>query len=154
EGGIDKVHEGIDDIVLASARIKCDVVGRDERESSLREILNYGHTFGHAIEVSGGYGSIRHGAAVSLGMMAAAHLAHVLGRLDENSVDRHRTALDAVGLPVRATLDIDELERAWVRDKKYRGAVRFVLLSRLGRAEPGVVAPREKVKEALERLAR
>lgn len=154
EGGIDKVHEGIDDVVLASARIKCDVVGRDEKEASLREILNYGHTFGHAIEVSGGYGSIRHGEAVSLGMMAAAHLAHVLGRLDENSVDRHRTVLEAVGLPVRATLDIDELERAWVRDKKYRGAVRFVLLSRLGRAEPGVVAPREKVKEALERLAR
>lgn len=154
EGGIDKVHEGIDDVVLASARIKCDVVSRDEKEASLREILNYGHTFGHAIEVSGGYGSIRHGEAVSLGMMAAAHLAHVLGRLDENSVDRHRTALEAVDLPVRATLDIDELERAWVRDKKYRGAVRFVLLSRLGRAEPGVVAPREKVKEALERLAR
>lgn len=151
--GMSAVHESIDDLVLTSARIKCDVVGRDERESGVREILNYGHTFAHAIEVTSGYGSIRHGEAVSLGMMAAAHLAAVLGRLDEASVDRHRGVLEAVGLPVRASLEIDELERAWMRDKKYRGGVRFVLLSRLGHAETGIVAPRGAVREALERLA-
>ncbi|MPZ69643.1 MAG: 3-dehydroquinate synthase [Actinobacteria bacterium] len=153
ERGVTAVHENIEDIVLTSARIKCNVVAHDERESGPRETLNYGHTFAHAIEVTSGYGSIRHGEAVSLGMMAAAHLAAVLGRLDETSVDRHRGVLEAVGLPVRAFLDIDELDRAWVRDKKYRGGVRFVLLSRLGHAETGIVAPRGAVKEALERLA-
>ena len=153
ERGLAAVQENIEDIVLTSARIKCSVVARDERESGLRETLNYGHTFAHAIEVTGGYGSIRHGEAVSLGMMAAAHLAAVLGRLDETSVDRHRGVLEAVGLPVRASLDIEELDRAWVRDKKYRGGVRFVLLSRLGHAEIGIVAPRGALIEALERLA-
>jgi 3-dehydroquinate synthetase len=153
ERGVAAVRENIEDIVLTSARIKCNVVAHDERESGVRETLNYGHTFAHAIEVTSGYGSIRHGEAVSLGMMAAAHLAAVLGRLDELSVDRHRGVLEAVGLPVRASLDIEELDRAWVRDKKYKGGVRFVLLSRLGHAETGIVAPRGALIEALERLA-
>ena len=140
-------------IVARSVEIKAEVVAADEREEGRRATLNYGHTFAHAIEQTVGYGRIRHGEAVAVGMMAAAHLGHVLGRFDEPVVEAHRQVLDAVGLPVSASLDIDALERAWVRDKKYEHGVRFVLLKAIGDAETGVTAPRSAIVTALERLA-
>ena len=139
------------EIVARSVSIKAAIVAIDEKETGLREILNYGHTFAHAIEQSEGF-TLRHGHAVALGMMAAAYLAQELRRIEPDVVDRHREVLEALNLPVRATLDLDALERAWVRDKKYRGGVRFVLLSGLGRAEIGVTAPRPAIARALERM--
>jgi shikimate kinase / 3-dehydroquinate synthase len=141
------------DIVGRSVQIKASVVAGDEREEGERALLNYGHTFAHAIEQTVGYGRIRHGEAVAVGMMAAAHLGRVLDRFDEQVVEAHRTALGAVGLPVTASLDVDVLERAWLRDKKFLHGVRFVLLTRIGEAEAGVTAPRAAVVEALERLS-
>lgn len=139
------------EVVARSVAVKAAIVAMDEREKSVREILNYGHTFAHAIERSSGY-SLRHGHAVALGMMAAAYLAHDLGRIDAEVVDRHREVLAALGLPVHASLDIEVLEQAWVRDKKYRGGVRFVLLSSLGKAETGVRVDGAVVSRAVERL--
>lgn len=139
------------DVITRSVAIKAAIVSVDERESGVRELLNYGHTFGHAIEHSAGF-SIRHGHGVALGMMAAAYLSFELSRIESDVVDRHKEVLEALGLPVHAELDIDVLERAWIRDKKYRGGVRFVLLAGLGRAEAGIKAPRAAIERALERM--
>lgn len=139
------------EVVARSARIKAGIVSADEREHGVRALLNYGHTFAHAIEQIGNF-SMRHGEAVAIGMMAAAYLGQALGRLDDDAVELHRSALSAVGLPATASLDLDALEQAWLRDKKYRGGVRFVLLGEIGRAEAGIHAPRQAIVEALERL--
>jgi len=115
-------------------RVKADVVGVDLREAGLREILNYGHTFGHAIELVERF-SWRHGAAVSVGMVYAAELARLAGRLDDAVVERHRAVLGAVGLPLTYREDRwDQLLAAMRRDKKTRGdLLRFVVLEDVGR---------------------
>ena len=137
------------DMVARCAAIKAAVVERDEREVGERAVLNYGHTFGHAIErVSG----VRHGEAVALGMMAAAYLGRELGRSDEDVVALHRRSLVAQGLPVSAELDLDTLERVWRHDKKYQGGVRFVVLKGPGQPEVGVTAPRAALERVVERM--
>ena len=142
--------ELLEKIVATCVAIKAAVVARDERESGERAHLNYGHTFGHAIEHLSG---MRHGEAISLGMICAACLASELGFLDDDAVALHRRLLASLGLPVTAELSIDELEDVWRHDKKYAGEARFVLLEGLGRPRPGVVAPRPVVERALERVA-
>jgi shikimate kinase/3-dehydroquinate synthase len=139
------------DLVAQSVAVKAAVVSQDERDTSKRAHLNYGHTFAHAIERVGEY-RVRHGDAVALGMMTAAHLARELGRIDDEVVVLHRRTLEAVGLPVRASLDLDALEDAWLRDKKYEGEVQFVLLKGIGEPEARVTAPRDAVRRALEKL--
>ncbi len=121
------------ELVERAVRVKADVVGQDFREAGLREILNYGHTFGHAVENVERY-QWRHGAAVSVGMVYAAELARLAGRLDEASVDRHREVLATLGLPVSYRGDRwPGLLEAMRRDKKNRGALlRFVVLDRIG----------------------
>jgi 3-dehydroquinate synthase len=144
------------DVVVRCATIKARVVAEDERDSGIRALLNYGHTFAHAIERVQGYGDVRHGEAVSLGMMAAAFLASEMGLIDTSVVQRHRSVLATAGLPVAAPLDVDELEVAWRHDKKYRGGVRFVLLEKTDAGVApvaGIEASREKIKTAIERLA-
>ncbi|WP_448060704.1 3-dehydroquinate synthase [Cellulomonas hominis] len=122
------------ELVERSIVVKARVVGADLRETGLREILNYGHTFGHAIEYVERY-SWRHGAAVSVGMVFAAELARLAGRLDESAVDRHRAVLTSVGLPVTYRPDQwDKLSAAMRRDKKTRGdLLRFVVLEDIAR---------------------
>jgi 3-dehydroquinate synthase len=123
------------ELVERSVRVKADVVGQDLRESGPREVLNYGHTFGHAVEQVERYGW-RHGAAVSVGMVFAAELARLAGRLDERTADRHREVLTALGLPTSYRQDRwEQLLTAMKRDKKTRGdLLRFVVLS--GVAQP------------------
>jgi shikimate kinase/3-dehydroquinate synthase len=144
--------ELLEEVVVRSTSIKAAIVSADEHESGARAHLNYGHTFGHAVEATSGYKGIKHGEAIAIGMMAAAHLARVMGRIDDGIVKAHRDALVALGLPVAARLDLDDLERAWLRDKKYYRTVRFVLLAGLARPEAGVPAAREEIIEALKRL--
>jgi 3-dehydroquinate synthase len=116
--------------------IKARVVSADLKESGLREILNYGHTLGHAIEKVEGY-RFRHGDAVAIGMVFAAELACLAGRLDAAVVARHRAVLSAVGLPTSYVADAWPMLREAMRiDKKARGSrLRFVVLD--GLAEPG-----------------
>jgi 3-dehydroquinate synthase len=140
-------------MVVRSVGVKAAIVAADERDYGRRAILNYGHTFAHAVERITGYKGIRHGEAVAVGMMAAAHLARVIGRLEEGDVDLHRRVLSDAGLPVSANLDLGALEEAWLRDKKFKGEPRFVLLKRIGEAEAGIAAPRAALAEALARLA-
>jgi 3-dehydroquinate synthase/shikimate kinase/3-dehydroquinate synthase len=141
------------DVVTRCVAVKASIVSSDENERGVRAHLNYGHTFGHAIEAASEFRNIRHGEAVALGMMAAAYLAHELGRIDEEAVQTHRRVLQAMELPVTADLDLAALERAWRHDKKYQGGVRFVLLSAIGRVDSGVEAPRPALEAAIKRLA-
>jgi 3-dehydroquinate synthetase len=99
-------------------------------------LLNYGHTLGHALESTTGYGRFLHGEAVSIGMMAAAHMSVELGMLSEPELTRQRAVLEAYGLPVAATgVNVDALKAAMLSDKKVRqGRVRWVLLDGLGHA--------------------
>lgn len=138
-------------IVRRSAAIKASVVSGDERETGRREILNYGHTFGHAIEHLTG---MRHGEAIAVGMMAAAHLAVDLGMLEARAVTEHSEPLVASGLPVEATLDIDETLEVLKRDKKHRGNLRFVLLDAIGSPRTGIEASDEQVRSALRSVSR
>src|SRR5919107_719719 len=124
------------ELIRRSIAVKARVVAADLRESHLREILNYGHTLGHAIERREQY-RWRHGAAVSVGLVFAAELARVAGRLDDATADRHRAVLDAIGLPVSYPDGVlEELVEIMRGDKKARsGTLRFVVLD--GLAEPG-----------------
>ncbi|MCE1179597.1 MAG: 3-dehydroquinate synthase [Micrococcales bacterium] len=117
------------ELVERKISIKAGVVAADLRESSLREILNYGHTFGHAIEQVERY-ERRHGEAVAIGMVYAAELACAAGVLAAAAVDLHRSVLERVGLPTSYVPGRwDELLTAMRRDKKTRGALlRFVVL--------------------------
>ncbi|WP_433237908.1 3-dehydroquinate synthase [Actinomadura nitritigenes] len=123
------------ELVERAIRVKADVVSADLKESGLREILNYGHTLAHAIEKAEDY-KFRHGHAVAIGMVYAAELARLAGRLPAGVVRRHRDVLTSVGLPVSYAADWDGLRATMAIDKKSRGAtLRFVVLD--GLAEPG-----------------
>jgi 3-dehydroquinate synthase len=122
------------ELIERSVAVKARVVSEDPKEAGLREVLNYGHTLGHAIEKVEKY-SWRHGAAVSVGLVYAAGLARVAGRLDDATADRHRAVLTAVGLPVTYRHDRwPQLHDAMKVDKKSRGStLRFVVLDGLAR---------------------
>jgi 3-dehydroquinate synthase len=122
------------ELVERSVAVKARVVTADLMESSLREILNYGHTFAHAVEQVERY-TWRHGNAVSVGMVYAAELGRLAGRTPEALVERHRDVLGALGLPLTYRGDRwDGLHRAMTRDKKTRGSLlRFVVLEDLAR---------------------
>jgi len=124
------------ELVRRAIRVKADVVAADLRESHLREVLNYGHTLGHAIERREEY-RWRHGCAVSVGLVFAAELARLAGRLDDATAHRHRSILTSLGLPVGYAADaLPELVESMRGDKKVRaGTLRFVVLD--GLARPG-----------------
>lgn len=120
--------------IQRSCEIKADVVRQDEREGGLRAILNFGHTFGHAIEAGLGYGKWLHGEAVGCGMVMAAHLSHRLGFIDAETTERTRALVQAAGLPVRAP-DLGAqrwLELMEVDKKNDGGAIKFILIKPLG----------------------
>ena len=123
--------------VARSCEIKASVVERDEREGGLRAILNFGHTFGHAIEAGLGYGQWLHGEAVGAGMVMAADLSCRLGLLDGSAAARLREVVAAAGLPVRgpAWSTRRYLELMSIDKKAQRGTPRFVLLERIGSAQ-------------------
>lgn len=140
------------ELVARCVAIKAEVVAADERDTGTRAILNYGHTFAHALEQSSGYEGIRHGEAVAVGMMAAAHLARELDHVDDAVVERHRRVLSSVGLPTSEALDLELLEKAWQHDKKHRKEVRFALLNGIGDVETGVDVPRTALVRTIERM--
>ncbi|PCG82786.1 3-dehydroquinate synthase [Streptomyces sp. WZ.A104] len=122
------------ELIERSIRVKAEVVSSDLKESGLREILNYGHTLGHAIEKNERY-KWRHGAAVSIGMVFAAELGRLAGRLDDATADRHRTVLESVGLPLAYRGDQwPKLLENMKVDKKSRGdLLRFIVLDGIGK---------------------
>ena len=122
--------------VQRSCQIKAEVVGQDEREGGLRAILNFGHTFGHAIEAGLGFGEWLHGEAVGCGMVMAAHLSQRLGLVDAAFVQRLTHVIDRAGLPtVGPALGVDTYMHHMRVDKKAQaGDIRFVLINGPGHA--------------------
>jgi shikimate kinase / 3-dehydroquinate synthase len=136
-----------------SVEIKADIVSRDEREQGDRLFLNYGHTFAHAIELVRGAAAADQGEAVALGLMAAAYLSFRQGRIPAAVVDQHRQLIAGLGLPVEGEFKLHDLQQAWMRDKKYRHGIRFVVLNALGRPESGVTADEATLELVLSDLA-
>ena len=130
----DETWAVVAELVERSVAVKARVVGEDLKEAGLREILNYGHTLGHAVELTERY-QWRHGAAVSVGMVFAAELSRLAGKLDDAVVDRHRAILGSLGLPLTYRGDRwEQLLSAMRRDKKSRGdLLRFVVLDDVAR---------------------
>ncbi len=125
-------------MVARSVELKAGIVSRDEKESGLREVLNFGHTFGHAIEASSGY-RLPHGSAISIGMVMEARLGERLGVTAGGTSDRLRRALEVMRLPTapESPLPVAEILGYLGRDKKARsGTPRFVLLAEIGRVAP------------------
>jgi 3-dehydroquinate synthase len=121
------------ELVERAVAVKARVVGEDLTEQGQREYLNYGHTLGHAIEKVEGY-RWRHGAAVSVGLVYAAELGRLAGRLDDATAERHRQVLELLGLPTSYAGDWPRLHAAMAIDKKSRGSrLRFVVLDGLAR---------------------
>jgi len=138
--------------VFACARYKCEVVAADERDAGLRQVLNLGHTVGHAIEAATGYARYRHGEAVGLGLLAALRLSDADGLRDE--VDE---ALGRWELPRRLEGDVqvEAVLAAIERDKKRTAdGVGFVLLSEPGQPRPGALVDPARVRAAVEELTR
>ncbi len=133
------------ELIERAIRVKADVVANDLKEAGPREMLNYGHTLGHAIERAENY-AFRHGDAVAVGMVFAAELGRLAGRLDSETAARHREILSSVGLPTAyGASSWPELRDAMGVDKKARGArLRFVVLD--GLARPGILeSPSEEL---------
>jgi 3-dehydroquinate synthase len=151
---LDPGSDALAELVERSVRVKAEVVAADLRETGGRdghpgrEVLNYGHTLAHAIEKVSGY-SVRHGEAVSIGMVYAAALGRLAGRLDEETAERHATVLRSVGLPTSwSGAPYDELLAVMRLDKKTRGdTLRFLVLD--GLARPAVfTGPSEELLRA------
>lgn len=137
-GLLDRDHAVLGEVVSRCCRLKAEVVEKDEREESgLRAVLNYGHTFGHAIETLSGYGQFLHGEAVSIGMLCASRLAERLGRVDAQFTARQEKLLATLDLPTEfPDLDPEEVVQAMMHDKKVEhGRLRFVLPARMGLVE-------------------
>jgi 3-dehydroquinate synthase len=126
--------ETLERVIAGSCRLKASVVERDEREADLRQVLNYGHTIGHALEAASGFARWTHGEAVALGIVAEGRLAVRLGLADPVTAERQAALLARLGLPVAAgPLDRAAVLAAIARDKKARdGRVPFVLAPAIG----------------------
>jgi 3-dehydroquinate synthase len=141
---------GLDDVVFACARYKCEVVAADERDAGLRQVLNLGHSAGHAIEAATGYERYRHGEAVGLGLLAALRLSDAAELREEV-----RQMLHSHGLPTEldAAIELAAILDALQRDKKRTAAgVGFVLLAEPGEPRTGQLVDAAKVEAAVKEL--
>jgi len=137
--------------VRRCCELKAGVVAADERESGVRSLLNFGHTFGHAIEAGTGYGAWLHGEAIAVGMVMAAELSARAGLLAAADVHRVRSLLSRAGLPTTGpVLSTERLLELMALDKKVaRGRTRFVLLEAIGRAALRADLEERQVREAI-----
>jgi 3-dehydroquinate synthase len=137
--------------VRRSCELKSAIVSADERESGMRALLNFGHTFGHAIEAGAGYGTWLHGEAVAAGMVMAAELSALMGHLNKNEVSRVRDLIRRGGLPIKGpTLAAERLIELMAGDKKAsKGRTRFVLLESIGRAALHADVDERLVRQAI-----
>lgn len=130
--------EALTEAVERSCRHKAAIVARDEHEQGERALLNFGHTFGHALETAGGYGELLHGEAVAIGMLMAARLSAALGKAPPEDAERLSHLLARLGLPLFPRLDADPqhlLELMQLDKKAVSGKLRLILWRGVGRAE-------------------
>ena len=148
-------HEILDQLIEKSITVKSRVVSEDFKESFGREILNYGHTLGHAIERHSKY-ALRHGEAISIGLVFAAHLSHFHCGLDEKVIQQHISLLEKIGLPTtydRAALP--QLQALMSVDKKSRGNnLRFVGISDVGKTQRIEGLSADQVAQAYEKITK
>jgi len=137
--------------IRRSCELKAGIVAADERESGARALLNFGHTFGHAIESGSGYGAWLHGEAVAAGMVMASELSLRIGNIQKSDVTRVRDLLKRAGLPVSGPALSPErmLELMAVDKKAAKGRVRFIVLEALGKAALRGDLPEPAVREAI-----
>ncbi len=138
-------------LIARNCRIKADVVAADETETGLREILNYGHTVGHAIEAETNYTVYKHGEAVLLGMLAAGRIGVIKGFWKPAELERQNALIGRLGIPSGAgILEADELIGRMASDKKARdGVIRFVLPEAIGRAVSCDTVDRKEIKAGI-----
>src|SRR5665213_3559455 len=140
-------------VIARCCEIKADVVGRDETDNGLRAILNFGHTIGHAIENSSGYGKFLHGEAIAIGQVAAAKLSHEILGLPSGDVARIEKLFVQAGLPVRIKLDSarrKKLLAAMQLDKKVSaGEIKFVLAEKIGKVRFGQNVPADLISRVV-----
>jgi len=145
--------KALSEIIARCCEIKAEIVSQDETESGLRAILNFGHTIGHAIENSSGYGKFLHGEAISIGQVAAATLSHKIFGLSERDVERIENLFKRAGLPVQIKLNSTQRKKlfnAMKLDKKVSGGeIKFVLAKRIGRVAWGQKVPSASIEEVL-----
>ena len=137
--------------VRRSCELKARIVAEDERESGPRALLNFGHTFGHAIEAATGYGPWLHGEAIAAGMVMAAELSELMGHLKKTEVSRVRALLQRAGLPVHGPALAPErmLELMALDKKAAKGKTRFVVLEAMGRAALRADIEERAVRQAI-----
>lgn len=147
------LEETVAELIERTVRVKAYHVSSDLKEKGLREFLNYGHTLGHAIEKLEHF-RWRHGNAVAVGMVYAAELAHLLGYIDQDLVDYHRSLLSALGLPISWNGgSFEDVLALMHRDKKARGnKLRFVVLDSIGHVVHLDNPPADAVEEAFRRI--
>jgi 3-dehydroquinate synthase len=144
----------LDYVIPRCVEIKADVVGRDERESGLREILNFGHTFGHALESVTKYRRYLHGEAVAWGMIAASLLGHKLGTTGAIEMSRVVSIIGSIGkIPAWPGVAPKKLIEAMLSDKKTRGGkLRFVLSPRIGEGQSSEAVPMDALKRVVQMM--
>ncbi|MDZ4383603.1 MAG: 3-dehydroquinate synthase, partial [Thermodesulfovibrionia bacterium] len=140
------------DVIKRSCEIKADMVSRDERESGLRAILNFGHTIGHAIETATGYTRFLHGEAIAIGMCAAARIAVRMGIFQGKDAERIKNLVELYKLPstMPDNINISDINNAMEVDKKVKaGKIRFILPESIGKVRIEDNVDREIIKEIL-----
>jgi 3-dehydroquinate synthase len=144
-------QESLVHAITRCCELKARIVAADERESGVRALLNFGHTFGHAIEAGSGYGAWLHGEAIAAGMVMAAELSSGLDLIGKAEVGRVRNLIKAAGLPVAGpALAPERLMELMAGDKKAaQGKLRFVVLEALGRAAVRGGVDDERVRQAI-----
>jgi 3-dehydroquinate synthase len=142
-------------VIAESVKLKAEVVSSDERESGLRRVLNFGHTIGHALEAETKYRRFLHGEAIAWGMIAAAHIAATVGRIDINAARRISDAVIGLGPLPKVGVRSRNILRLLRADKKTRdGSVHFVLPREIGKVEIVNDVPDQVVIEAVDELRR
>jgi 3-dehydroquinate synthase len=140
-------------IIRRSCEIKALVVSKDERESGLRSILNFGHTIGHALETATGYREYLHGEAVAIGMCLEARLSSMLSFIDNNKVLRIKALIDSYSLPseIPSDMDIKHILSSMELDKKaVAGELRFILPEKIGKVRIHKGVPEKTIKDLLQ----
>jgi 3-dehydroquinate synthase len=157
EGNKDKIlnldRDALAYLIKRSCEIKAEVVSKDEREAGLREILNYGHTIGHAIETVTKYKRFLHGEAVAIGMHIEARLSMILGLIDKDQVSRIMALLDAYGLPseIPSDVNVSSLFLSMQLDKKaVAGELKFILPEKIGSVQIQKGAPEKSIRDSLQ----
>ena len=122
--------------IATCCKLKADIVSKDEEDNGIRTILNFGHTIGHALELKFGFNSLKHGEAVSMGMLSAGYISYKIGKINKKEFDLLEHTIRSLPLPNLKKLDIEEILSFIKRDKKYeKGKLKFVTLKKIGHAE-------------------